>query len=258
MASHSELLKILWFLPISPIALPQQLAGGIVLKRTIVITGIALISALAASAGQITTPTVNVTVTNTSGNALIQQFDPSLGTLTGVTLNFGPASISDLTSISDFEQGGTINITYNMGHMVTFALPVNGPYTPEDFQGLSCTGSGAEFSNCSNSQAISFTFGATSFDLSTAPQAPFLGLGTVAFPYAPSIIENLVGTSIPANPSNLSLQVTNLLLTTTMSLTYTYDTPTSGTPEPASFGMMGAGFCGLIWLARRRATRPRN
>lgn len=226
-------------------------------RQTIVITGITLIASLGAFAGQITTPTVNVTVTNTSGNALIQQFDPSLGTLTGVTLNFGPAAISDTIFISDFEQGGTINITYNLGHFVTFTLPVNGPYTPEDFQALNCSGSGPEFSNCSNTEDISFVFSATSFDLTSAPQAPFLGLGTVAFPYSPSLVESLV-TSTPANPSNLSLQVSNLLLTTTMSLTYTYDAAGVATPEPAAVGMAGIGLCGLIWLTRKRTSTARR
>jgi len=224
-------------------------------KQPIIITGITLLSSLTALAGQITTPVVNVNVTNTSGNALLQQFDPSLGTLTGVTLHFGSASISDSNSIIDNEQGGTIDITYLLGHQVTFTLPAGGPYVPADAQNLNCSGGGAEFSNCSNSNNISFIFPAIDFDLTSAPQAPFLGLGTVAFPYAPSLIENLV-TSTPTNPANLNLSVTNLLLTTTMSITYDYSTV--ATPEPATLGMAGAGFGVMLLVARKRARANRG
>ena len=171
-------------------------------KHTIVITGITLLTMLGAVAGTVTTPTVNVTVTNTSGNALIQQFDPSLGTLTGITLNFGPATISDDISISDFEEGGTINITYNLGHEVTFDLPVGSPYVTEDFQALNCSGSGAEFSNCNNfriafhSSSRRHKFRPLRRSTSTVHR-----IGQCSrLPYAPSLVENLV-TSTPTNSS---------------------------------------------------------
>ncbi len=66
-------------------------------KHTIVITGITLLSAFGAVAGTVTTPTVNVTVTNTSGNALLQQFDPSLAAsipANPADLTFGVANLS--------------------------------------------------------------------------------------------------------------------------------------------------------------------
>ncbi len=174
----------------------------------------------------------------------------ALGTLTGVTLNIGSTKISSDTATSDFQQGGTINITYNLGHFVTFSLPGGGTFVPEDFQSLNCLGQGPEFSSCSAAQAISFTYVPSTIDLTGAIAGPFLGLGTFAIPFTPTIVEDVV-TSIPANPANLTLSVTNLSLTSDMSVTYTFD-DAPRTPEPGSLGAVGLGLTGLAWMARRR------
>jgi hypothetical protein len=210
-----------------------------------------LLSAAGLSAGTLTIalPTVNETSPTVGGIVILPQFNSSLGTLTGVSLDFGPASISADTEISDFEPGGTINITYSLGYQVTFTLPVGGPFVVEDAQDLNCSGFGPEFATCDSSQGISFSPINGSYDLSS-DAAAFLS-GTVPVSYTPTLIESKVGGSTPTNPSNLSLSVTGESATIPLSITFTY-TPTTSVPEPGSLVLAGAGLLGLGWFGRKR------
>ena len=219
-------------------------------KRLIVLSGILSIPAVQSYAGTITTPDVLINVTTSAGSVLLQQFDPSLGTLTGVTLNIGKTTISDTAIMSDVEATNVITITYNLGHMVTFTLPGGGTFVPLVAQNLTCSGVGNEFTSCSNLVENSLVLNASTVDLTSAIPGSFLGLGTFAIPYSPALIESLVS-SIPSNPSNLSLSVSNLQLTSDMSVTYTFTDPV-GTPEPGSLGAAGLGLGTLVFLARKR------
>ena len=208
-------------------------------------------SALGLSAATLTVPLGVVTDTSPTlgGTLVLPQFNSSLGTLTGVELDFGAGSVSADLAISDIEPGGIIDITYLMGYEVTFTLPAVGPFVAEDAQNLNCSGSGPEIASCTNSESIAFSSISGSFDLS-ADLAAFLS-GTVNVPYTPSLVETLVGTPSPLHPSNLNLSVTNESMTMPSSITFTY-TPASGTPEPATLFFVGGGLIGLYGARRRR------
>ena len=183
-----------------------------------------LASAIGMFAGTLTTvlPTVDETSPTVGGTISLPQFNSALGTLTGVTLNFGAGSIFADTAIGDFEPtGGNINITYDLGYQVTFTLPVGGPFVAADYQPLTCSGSGPEVSSCNHSQGISDTPISGSYDLSS-DAAAFL-TGPVSVTYTPSLVKQLVGSPTPASPADLNLSV-----------------------------MAGAGLLGLGWFGRKR------
>lgn len=204
---------------------------------------------LPANVLNVTLPTVNETSPTVGGTLTLPQFDSSLGTLTGVSLDFGAGSIFANTSISDVQPaGGTIDITYNLGYQVTFNLPVGGPFVPADFQQLNCTGSGTEISACSNSLAISLSNLGGTFDLSS-DAAAFLA-GSVAVTYTPSLVEQLVGSSTPTNPANLVLSVTGESLTMPAAISYTY-TPDPQTPEPSAAILSALGLLALVYGGRQ-------
>ena len=212
-------------------------------------------TALVLSAATVTVPLGDVTDTSpTVGGVLVlPEFNNALGTLTGVTLNFGPGTVSANIGISDLEPaGGNINITYNLGYDVTFNFP-GGFYNPQDSQNLNCSGFGVEISSCNNSTAIAGSGLAASADLSG-----FLALfeaGNVDVPYTPTLIEELVGSAVPASPANLVLSVTGESLVMPASVTYTYTSAVASAPEPSSFVLLGGGLLALGWASRRRSSR---
>lgn len=215
---------------------------------------ILLASAVGLSATTLTTTLPTVNETTIAGTLVLPQFNAALGTLTGVTLNLGLGTLQANTSISDFEgTGGVINITYDLGYAVTFALPVVGNYVAQDFQPLNCSGSGAEISSCSNSLALSLSNLGGSFDLS--PDAAAFLSGPVNVPYTPSSIQTLVGTSVPTNPSNLQTSVTGVSLTMPGSITYTYTPASLSTPEPAPLALFAVGLFGIFGFAKLRMRR---
>jgi hypothetical protein len=215
-----------------------------------------LSAATAARAASVTVPLATVTDTSATlgGLLILPEFNNSLGTLTGVTLNFGPGSVAANIGISDLEpSGGTINITYQLGYAVTFDLPVGGPFVAQDAQNITCSGFNVEISSCNSSMAISLNTIAGSYDLSSF--APFFEIGNVDLTYTPSLIEQVVGSTIPASPANLALSVTGESLTMPSSLVYTYTT--ASTPEPSSFVLLADGLAALAWT-RRKLTAPRR
>jgi hypothetical protein len=224
-------------------------------KRFIFMAGVWWSTILTLPASTLTIPLGTVTETSpTVGGVLVlPQFNNSLGTLTGVTLNFGPGTANANIGISDLEPtGGSINITYNLGYQVTFSLP-NGSYNPGIEQNLNCSGFDVEISSCNNSAAIAGTNEMSSDDLSAF--AALFEAGNVDITYTPSLVEQLVGSTIPASPANLVLTVSGESLVMPSSLTYTYTPASSSTPEPATSVLLGGGLLALGYAWRRRSIR---
>jgi hypothetical protein len=71
-------------------------------------------------------------------------------------------------------------------------------------------------------------------------------------PDLPLLIEELVGSSVPASPANLVLSVTGESLVMPASVTYTYNAASVTAPEPASFVLLGGGLLALGWASQKR------
>jgi hypothetical protein len=215
--------------------------------------------ALTAFAGTVDTATVSYDLTTGGGtapvgtaNGLLAQFDPSLGTLTGVTvfingdftLNLhaeifaqGPTSI-----FGDFSEGATLS---NLPGVSLFD-------TSMEFEKLQfgCTGVGTEVVECSNDQTFTsgLVFG-TPVPLAPTPDlSAYIGLGTVPFTVGnfTSITNVNMGPSISSNLSFNSTEIAGDIF-----LEYTYDPAGVSTPEPGSFALLAGGLM-LVAVARYR------
>lgn len=227
------------------------------LKRFTIMAAILPFLALTLPAGTVTIPLATVTETSpTVGGVLIlPQFNNSLGTLTGVTLSFGTGTVAANIGISDLEgTGGNINITYDLGYEVTFNFP-GGFYNPQTSQNLNCSGFGVEISSCNNSAAIAGSGLTASADLSSF--ASLFEAGNVDVTYTPTLIEQQIGSTIPASPSNLVLSVTGESLIMPSTLTYTY-TSAASAPEPSSFILLGAGLLAFGLTGWKQRINPQG
>jgi hypothetical protein len=208
------------------------------------------LTGIAAHAGSITIPLTTVVETSPTvgGNLVLPQFNSSLGTLTGVTLDFLPGSISVNIAISDFETPGPISIAYDLGYSVSFDI-FGGGLIIQDVKQLQCISSAIEVAACDDSATIGFPTSDTPFDLT--PQLALFLSGPVLIPYAPSVTQNPVVTPVPVSPSHLVLTVSgNVTVPSQITFQYT----AAGVPEPGTFLLLGSVLAGL-WLALRKRSR---
>lgn len=219
------------------------------IRRTIFIFGLLMTAAAATGFGaQITQTLTTLTVSGTGGGTwYLPQFNNSLGTLTGVLLNFGQGQIRANDGISDLENSNRINITYNLGYQVTINMPGIAPYVPNAYTALTCSGTATEVTTCSNSIQLSSALNPVTFDLS--PQSGLFVFGPVGLTYQAINIQQLVGTPFPNPPTNLITSVSGSL-TLPATITFIYTTPTTSTPEPSSV-VLGATGLALLWVGRR-------
>jgi PEP-CTERM motif len=216
------------------------------MKKLLAITSLTL--ALGASGlfgAQITDPSIPSGAITAPGTFDFAAFDPSLGTLTGITLNLatsatGSATIANLT-------GGPLNytsVTVNVPFVLTFtgglgtydfsaSVVDNTPGTltsPSSItvNGLTGTGNATEsISPFTGYIGGPGTFTPT-FSLSSGGTATVNGLGDQGLLYGGSATGSVVA-----------------------SITYTYTVP-STTPEPATMTLFGSAILGLGFFGRKR------
>jgi PEP-CTERM motif len=205
----------------------------------------------AVSAGVVDTPSVAFSVNGTFSSTF-QQFNSSLGTLTGVAVVYNTVDFSgDLALLSvNAATGSTASYDFWTG-LELKNLPgvaaIN-PFLQSPTVHMSCTSSGgSEFSTCSSDHLFNFGSIAGSQGLSPSPNlSAYIGSGTVPFQLV-SLDSITNKTLVDDTGSGIETR----LATGNIYLEYTYTAATSGTPEPSTFGLMGAGLAAAALIRRR-------
>jgi len=217
------------------------------------------LTAVFAPAAILDTPVVPFNLGGTL-NSTFQQFDPSLGTLTGVAVFYNNVLLSMGTHASVGPGGGLVFIFADFSHGAELTLP-DVPQIAPLFQiqalHFGCQDGSKEFNSCSNDD--SFNTGPLSGSMALSPSpdlSSYIGLGTVAFALTP--FDDI--SNISANPGpaviGTNLFVDGTSATGNLYLEYTYDAAAIATPEPASLGLSAGGLMLLVaGLYRRKYQR---
>jgi hypothetical protein len=186
------------------------------------------------------------TAGTTSESLTFNQFDPSLGTLTGVEITLADSATagSAFSSIT----GGEGTVTASLSGALDITAPGGAtPFSETTSVFATCTVSiGNTCSNGPNAQNDpTFTPNPVT---DTTDLAAFVGLGTV------DLVAN-IDSVINGNThlgSGTPTTTDNLTWSGDVSVTYQYTADSTGVPEPASLTLFGMGIGGLGFLRRQR------
>ena len=216
------------------------------LKKILSLGALLAISLVPSSAATLSvSDTVSTTLTSPLNplSFTITQFDPTLGTLTGVLIEFSAKLDGDFSFTNQSGTPGTVS--GSLGG--TFTL--DGP--PPLAASLLVLNPSSNFGPINVPDANPVVISApTSMDSDSyaalaAEFAPFIGLGTVGFN---GTAEPLIGILTNINPLG---QQQNLLGETTVTVTYEFDRGVPIVPEPMTMYLMGGGLLALSFMRRR-------
>jgi|SRR5580704_9654675 hypothetical protein len=224
----------------------------------------------AASASVIDSPTVMYTLTTGSGPAPVGtfdgslgQFNPALGTLTGISVFLNGDVNMNLHAEIAGAGATSISATFSEGMFLNSlpGVPEFDTFLEFEQPNFGCTGTGSdEFTSCS----VDHDFDSGGSSTMGSPLAPtpnlnaYIGLGTV--PFQLGNFTSITGiTSTPTlTDYSSNLLFNNTQITGNIYLEYTYTPATSSTPEPASTALIGAGLTLFGLMRYRKAFQTRT
>lgn len=177
----------------------------------------------------------------TTDPLVLQSFNPTLGTLTGVQLSltgsgsFNGTVMNRGTSMESF--------TLNEGTALTIASAIAG------LNGLTTSfASSQTFTNLAPGATANFgPFSPMSTTLANPNNLSAFQAGPLSFSAS-----TLTSTSTAGGGGNVTTAF-NTFASGVVGVTYTYDAPSTNVPEPASMAVLGAGLLGIGRIYRRKA-----
>jgi hypothetical protein len=172
---------------------------------------------------------------------VFNQFDPSMGTLTGVTIT-ETLTNSDGGTVTN---GGTQTATFTVTETIDgfLIVPDGGGTDTLD----SKASSNQKFTGLASGGTATYgpftSVGTTASD-SPVDVTPYIGLGTITFNANTMSGENILGAG------NIHTAI-NSEAADSVTVTYTFD-PAAATPEPGPMILIGSGLLGVGCLRRRK------
>ncbi len=219
-------------------------------KKLLSLGALLAISLVPSSAATISfSDTVNTTFTPNTLSFTLTQFDPTLGALTGILIEFSAVLDGDFTATNQSAAAGTLSGTlagtFILDGPAPLAMPLLILNPVSNFGPINVPAfTAVPFSAPSSMDADSYS-------TALGPElAPFIGLGTIGFNGTAAA---LIGTSTNINP--LLLQQ-DLKGEATVKVTYEYERQgVPDVPEPMTMYLMGGGLLALSFMRRSRSAK---
>lgn len=216
-------------------------------KKILSLGALLAISLVPSSAATLSfSDTVNTTFTPNTLSFTLSQFDPSLGTLTGILLEFSAELDGDFTAVNQSDSDGTLTGTMSGDFTLSGPAPLAAPlFTLMAVDNLGpravLAGETIVFSVLGASDSDSYATGIP------AELFPFIGLGNVMFDGTANALASPIANFTPL------LFAADLSGEATVKVTYEYrPAGVSDVPEPMTLYLMGGGLLALSFMRRPR------
>jgi len=210
------------------------------------IASVLLLSCGSMGASTIDTPSLTFDITTGAFNGNLAQFDPSLGTLTGVFLGLTKA-LDVFTAHVSNSGSGLVSISANFDNGADITLP--GVFLANDISllesGIACAGT----NSCSLDLSFNAIGGGVNHIIPSPDTSAYVGIGTVAI----TIASDATITGFSSVPSGGDAHFASQEISGSVFLEYAYTHagPVSA-PEPASIGLSLFGLAVGFGVYRRR------
>jgi len=200
------------------------------------------------SATIVDTPLLPFDFTTSDFNGNLQQFDPSLGTLTSVALGFNPVRLN-FTLHASISGSGPVSIfsDFNLGSDVT--LP--GVFLSNDIFAFELQFGCSGTDSCSIDTPFADIGGGTNQIFPSPDLTAYIGTGTLPLTLTPEIAFPNTNSS----PSGGDVHFASQEIFGNVFLEYTYTPADASIPEPSAMLLMGSGLGLLAW--RRWRPNPK-